>query len=74
MAINGLKDDKNLVTLRLQSFKNGHKIYSWDLRTSDCGDVINVENCSNVRINFQTDTPVTGNYFLFVNGITIDLI
>ena len=71
-TLSNLKDDKNL--LSLQSFKNGRTIYSWDLRTSDCSDVLNVEKSGNVRINFQTDIPVTENYFVFVIGITTGLI
>ena len=71
-TLSNLKDDKNLLTL--QSYKNGRTIYSWDLRTSDCSDVLNVEKSGNVRINFQTDKPVTENYFVFVIGITTGLI
>ena len=71
-TLSNLKDDKTL--LSIQSFKNGRTIYLLDLRTSDCSDALTVEKSGNDRINFQTDTPVTGNYFLFVNGITIDLI
>ena len=67
-----LKDDENLLTL--QSFKNGRTIYSWHLRTSDRRDVLNVEKSGNVRINFQMDTAVTENYFVFVIGITTGLI
>ena len=59
-----LKDDTNW--LILQSFKNGRTIYSWDLRTSDCSDALNVEKSDNVRINFQMDTAVTENYFAYV--------
>ena len=60
--------------LTLQSYKNSCTIYSWDLRTSDCSDVLNVEISGKVGINFQTDKPVTENYFIFVIGITTGLI
>ena len=49
-------------------------IYQWDLRTSNCSDVLNVEKSGNVRISFQTDKTVTENYFVFVIGITTGLI
>ena len=71
-TLSNLKGDSNLLTL--QSFKNGRTIYSWDLRTSDCSDVLNVEKSGNVRISFQTATPLTENYFVFVIGITTGLI
>ena len=48
---------------------NGGRIYSWDLRTSDCIDAFNVEKSGNFGINFQTDTTVNENYFAFVIGI-----
>ena len=62
-TLTNLKDDTNLLTL--QSFKNGRMIYSWDSRTSDRSDALNVEKSGNVGINFQTYTPVID--FCFCN-------
>ena len=67
-----LKDDNNLTTLH--SFKKGRTIYSWDLRSSDCNDVLNVEKSGNLRISFNTATPITENYSVFVVGVTTGLI
>ena len=60
--------------LTLQSHKIGRTIYSWELRRFDCSDVLNVEKSGNVKIYFQTDKPVTENYFVFVIEITTGLI
>ena len=40
-----LKDDTNL--LSFQSFKNSRTVYLWDLVTSHCSDVLDVEKSSN---------------------------
>ena len=71
-TICNLKDDNNLLTL--QSFKNGRTIHSWDLRSSGCEDVLNVEKSGNLRISFLTDNPATENYTVFIVGITTGLI
>ena len=60
--------------MKFQSYKNGRLIYSCNIRTSNCNDVLNVEKSGNVRIHFQTDKPMTENYFVFVIGITTELI
>ena len=60
--------------LSLQSFKNDRTIYSWDSRTSDCSDVLNVKKSGDVRINFQTDEAVAEIYLDFVIQIKTGLI
>lgn len=71
-TLSNLKSNKHLLTL--QSFKNGKTIHCWDLRNSDCIDVLNIERSGNVRISFQTDKPLTENYFVFIIGTTTGLI
>ena len=71
-TITSLKNDDNL--LSLQSFKHGRTIYSWDLRASECSDVLPIEKSANLRINLQASQPLQENYVVFVIGITTGLI
>ena len=67
-----LKSNKHL--LSLQSFEDGRAIHCWDLRYSDCNDVLNIEWSGNVSISFQTYKPLTENYFAFIIGKRTGLI
>ena len=60
--------------LTLQSFKDGRTIYAWDLRTSQCGDVLHLEKSGSLRLNIQTSTALTENYAVILLGITSGLI
>ena len=71
-TLNNINGDNHL--LSLQSFKEGRCVYAYDLRNSDCDDVISVEKSGNVRISIQTSLPNTENLSVFAVGITTGLI
>ena len=66
--MNNINGDNHL--LSLQSFKAGRCIYAYDLRNSDCDDVISVEKSGNVRISMQTSKPNVENLSVFVVSFT----
>ena len=67
-----LKNDKNL--LSLENFKNGRTIFTWDLRNSDCDDVLPIERSGNLRLTIQTSIPIKDNVIAYVVGMTTGLI
>ena len=71
-TLNNINGDNHL--LSLQSFKEGRCIYAYDLRNSDCDDVISVEKSGNVRITMQTRSAIAENLAVFVVGTTTGLI
>ena len=71
-TLTNLKCEDNM--LNYQSFKSGRTIHSWDLRGTDCADVLNIEKAGSLRINLLLDTPLANNYSVIVIGITSGLI
>ena len=63
-----LKNNSNL--LSHQSFGDGRMICMWNLQTSLCDDVLNVEKGGNLKINLQSTKPMDDNFVIFVIGIT----
>ena len=63
---------KNLLTY--ENFKKGRTIYSWDLSSSDCSGVLNLEKSGNIRLSLQTGTAITENTYVYVVGITNGII
>ena len=66
------KTDCNLLTLQL--FRKGRTIYSWDLRSSEVDDVLQVERSGNARISVQTVKPLPKNMIVYVIGLINGLI
>ena len=67
-TLNNLINHNNL--LSLQSFVDGRTINVWNLKTSLCEDVLNIEKGGNVRINMQRNSPLNDNFVVMVIGIT----
>ena len=67
-----IKSEKTLLTY--DNFKQGRTIFAWDLSTSDCTDVLNLEKSGNIRLSLQTATPLTENTSIYVVGITNGLV
>ena len=66
------KTDCNLLSLQL--FRKGRTIYSWDLRSSEVDDVLQVERSGNARITVQTIKPLPKNMIVYVIGLINGLI
>ena len=71
-TLTNLKNDDNM--LNYHSFKNGRTILAWDLRSSDCSDVLNIERAGSLRLQINTAAPLDSNLFVFVFGITSGLV
>ena len=71
-TLNNIKGENHL--LSLQSFRDGRTIQVYDLRNSDCEDVISIEKTGNIRVNIQSAKPLTENLMTFVVGETSALI
>ena len=71
-TISNSKENCNLLTLPL--FRNGRTLFTYDLRSSECNDVLQVERSGNVRISVQTSKSLLENMIVFVVGITNGLI
>ena len=71
-TLSNIKGDNHLLTLR--SFKEGRTIHTFDLRTSDCEDVLSVEKSGNVRISLNAARANTENLSVFIVGMTTGLL
>ena len=71
-TLKNLKSDDNLLTL--QSYRNGRTIYSFDLRSSNTTDVLNIDKSGNLRLSLQTDDPLTENYSILLIATTSGLL
>ena len=52
-----------------QSYRKGRTILSYDLRTSDCNDVIHLERTGNLKLDIQSETAQQENIIIFIVGV-----
>ena len=71
-TLSNLRSEHNL--LNLKTFKDGRTIIAYDLRTSDCEDVIAIEKTGNVRLTVQSSPPIQENLIAFAVGDTTALV
>ena len=71
-TLSNLRGEHNL--LNLKTFKDGRTIIAYDLRTSDCEDVIAIEKTGNVRLTVQSSPPIQENLIAFAVGDTTALV
>ena len=71
-TLDSVQSENNLLTV--DSFKKGRTLHAFDLRASDCEDVLSIEKAGNLRFSFQCSTHITENTQIYIIGITSGLV
>ena len=71
-TLSNLRSANHLITY--ENFKEGRSIFCWDLSTTDCDDVLEVEKSGNLRISLHTHNPLPENTYIYIVGVTNGLI
>ena len=71
-TVDSLQSENNLLTV--DSLRKGRTIHAFDLRASDCEDVLSIEKAGNLRFSFQYSSHITENTQIYIIGITSGLV
>ena len=71
-TLTNLRSENHLITY--ENYNEGRSIFCWDLSTTDCDDILEVEKSGNLRISLHTHNPMEENTYIYIVGLTNGLV